>query len=177
MVLVYLVLEQDRRWTPYDAHYLPDAGTAVTRVSEPANYRDGPDPTDRTVLCAELPCAPDDAVWSATDHDLGARVADDLARAGLPPIRPAAVVTRRLRHVYPVYDMGFRARLDGLDAWAGALPRITTFGRLGLFAHDNTHHAMVMAYDAVDALGTGGTVDRTAWSAARARFDGHVVED
>jgi protoporphyrinogen oxidase len=181
MVLVYLVLEQDRRWTPYDAHYLPDAGAAVSRVSEPANYRDGPDPTDRTVLCAELPCAPDDAVWSATDRDLGARVADDLARAGLPPVRPAAVVTRRLRHVYPVYDVGFRTRLDGLDAWAGALPRITTFGRLGLFAHDNTHHAVAMAYDAVDALGTGaagdGTFDATAWSAARTRFDAHVVED
>ena len=178
MVLVYLVLEQHGRWTPYDAHYLPDAGTPMTRVSEPANYRDSADdPADRTVLCAELPCAPGDAVWSACDDDLGARVADDLARAGLPAIRPAAVVTRRLRHVYPVYDVGFRARLDGLDAWAGSLSRITTFGRLGLFAHDNTHHALAMAYDAVDALGSAGTVDPAAWSAARARFARHVVED
>lgn len=129
------------------------------------------------MLCAELPCAPDDEVWSASDDDLAARVADDLVRAGLPPVRPAAVVTRRLRHVYPVYDVGFRTRLEGLDAWAGSLHRVTTFGRLGLFAHDNTHHAMAMAYDAADALDAGGTVDPTAWSAARARFATHVVED
>jgi protoporphyrinogen oxidase len=178
MVLVYLVVDGRQRWTPYDAHYLPDADTPITRVSEPANYRANPDdPADRTVLCAELPCALDDDVWSASDHDLAGRVSDDLARAGLPPIRPSAVVTRRLRHVYPVYDVGFRTRLEELDAWATSLRRITTFGRLGLFAHDNTHHAMQMAYDVVDALDAGGTVDSTAWSAARARFATHVVED
>ncbi|WP_214370168.1 protoporphyrinogen/coproporphyrinogen oxidase [Pseudonocardia sp. H11422] len=179
MVLVYLVLEGPRPWTAYDAHYLPGAGTPVTRVSEPANYRDSADdPADRTVLCAEIPCAPDDAIWNATDDDLAARVADDLARAGLPPVHPAAVVTRRLRHVYPVYEIGFGARLAGLDAWAGSLPGVTTFGRLGLFAHDNTHHAFVMAYDAVDALtGPASGFDGRAWAAARQRFAGHVVED
>ena len=58
MLLVYLVLDGDR-YSPYDAHYLPDAGTPVTRVSEPTNYRDGDDPPGRTVLCAELPCERD----------------------------------------------------------------------------------------------------------------------
>ncbi|MHA6793746.1 protoporphyrinogen/coproporphyrinogen oxidase [Pseudonocardia bannensis] len=179
MVLVYLVLEGRRPWTTYDAHYLPGAGTPVTRVSEPANYRDSADdPADRTVLCAEIPCAPDDAIWNATDDDLAARVADDLVRAGLPPVRPAAVVTRRLRHVYPVYETGFGARLAGLDAWASSLPGMTTFGRLGLFAHDNTHHAFVMAYDAVDALtGPSSGFDEQAWATARKRFATHVVED
>jgi protoporphyrinogen oxidase len=177
MVLVYLVLDR-RPWTEFDAHYLPGAGTPVTRVSEPANYRDSTDdPAGVTVLCAELPCAPDDDVWSCSDADLGARVADDLARAGLPRPVPVEVVTRRLRHVYPVYDVGYGARLAGLDAWAAGLPRITTFGRLGLFAHDNTHHAFAMAYDAVDALGGDSTRDGRVWSAARARFAAHVVED
>lgn len=177
MVLVYLVLD-GRPWTEFDAHYLPGAGTPVTRVSEPANYRvSAEDPADRTVLCAELPCAAGDAVWTASDTDLGERVADDLARAGLPRPRPVEVVTRRVPHVYPVYDRGFRERLAGLDAWAAGLERVTTFGRLGLFAHDNTHHAFAMAYDAVDALGRGGALDRASWSAARERFAAHVVED
>ena len=177
MVLVYLVLD-GRPWTPFDAHYLPGAQTPVTRVSEPANYRDSADdPPDRTVLCAELPCAPDDEVWTASDAELAGRVAADLERAGLPAVRPVAVVTRRLRHVYPVYDVGYAGRLAGLDAWAGALPGVTTFGRLGLFAHDNTHHALAMAYDAVDALGRQGAFDTGAWGAARERFAAHVVED
>ena len=54
---------------------------------------------------------------------------------------------------------------------------MTTFGRLGLFAHDNTHHALAEAWDAVDALRADGTRDRQAWTAARRRFAGHVVED
>jgi hypothetical protein len=54
---------------------------------------------------------------------------------------------------------------------------VTTFGRLGLFAHDNTHHALAMAWDAATALAPDGRRDETAWSAARARFARHVVED
>ena len=55
--------------------------------------------------------------------------------------------------------------------------RVTTFGRLGLFAHDNTHHALAEAWDAVDALRPDGTRDPARWAAARARFAAHVVED
>jgi len=177
MTLVYLV-HAGGRWTGYDAHYLPGPATPVTRVSEPANYRVDPDdPVDRTVLCAEIPGSVGDAVWTATDADLAALVADGLAAVGLPPVRLAGTVVRRLPHVYPVYEIGYVGLLAGLDSWAGALDRVTTLGRLGLFAHDNTHHAIAMARDAVDALGRDGRRDTARWAAARARFARHVVED
>lgn len=119
-------------------------------------------------------------MWNATDDDLAGLVADTVAELGLPPLRFASVRVRRLRHVYPVYARGYAEHLRGLDAWAAALPRVTTFGRLGLFVHDNTHHAIAMAYDAVEVLGTGpgpGRRDEPAWAAARERFTHHVVED
>jgi len=176
MVLVYLVHE-GRPWTEFDATYLPDASTPVARISEPANYRSSADdPRDRTVLCCELPCEVGDQWWRASDGELAELVADTLAHFDLPPLRLAGVQVRRLPTVYPVYEIGYAEHLRGLDAWAGALPRVTTFGRLGLFAHDNTHHAIAMAYDAVDAL-AGGRWDAAAWSAARRRFADHVVED
>ena len=84
---------------------------------------------------------------------------------------------RRLPHVYPVYERGYADRLAPLDAWADWLDRVTTFGRLGLFAHDNTHHALAEAFDAVAALRPDGTRDPGAWAAARHRFAAHVVED
>ncbi len=177
MVLVYVV-HAGGRWTPYDAHYLPGPETPVTRISEPTNYRaSDADPADRSVLCAEIPCSVGDELWSADDEALGRLVVDALAAADLPPVRAAGVHVRRLPHVYPVYERGFADRLAGLEAWAGTLPRITTFGRLGLFAHDNTHHAMAMAYDAVDCLTPGGGFDAERWTAARERFRSHVVED
>jgi len=182
MVLVYLVHSSGTRWTGFDATYLPDAGTPISRISEPANYRvSEEDPNDRTVLCCEIPCTADpaDPVWSASPGQLAELAGDTIARLGLPPLHldgPDAVQVRRLRHVYPVYEQGYAAHLRGLDQWAGTLPSVTTFGRLGLFAHDNTHHAFAMAYAAVDALGTGYW-DTRRWAAAREGFRDHVVED
>ncbi|MGH4022438.1 MAG: protoporphyrinogen/coproporphyrinogen oxidase [Pseudonocardiaceae bacterium] len=177
MVLVYLVHSGARPWTAFDAHYLPGPGTPVTRISEPANYRDSAaDPASTTVLCAEIPCAMGDAWWTASDAELADAVCATLRELGLPPLRLSGVEVRRLRHVYPVYEIGYAEHLRRLDEWAAALPRVTTFGRLGLFAHDNTHHALAMAYDAVDAL-RGGSVDPARWAAARRRFADHVVED
>ncbi|MEU7455140.1 protoporphyrinogen/coproporphyrinogen oxidase [Streptosporangium roseum] len=174
MVLVYAVHEGGR-WTPFDAHYLPGPETPVTRISEPANYRtSADDPGDRTVLCFEIPCAAGDEIWAT--GDFSGVVHETLARSGLPPVDLAGVVVRRVPYVYPIYATGYAEHLAGLDAWAGTIPDVTTFGRLGLFAHDNTHHAMAMGYDAVDSLTETGW-DGSAWRAARGRFAGHVVED
>ena len=176
MVLVYL-LHRGGRWTRYDAHYLPGAGTPVTRLSEPANYRDSAaDPAGHSVVCAEIPCDVGDASWTAGEAALEVLVSAALVATGLPPLHGVAAV-RRVPFVYPVYEIGYHRHLDGLDAWAGGLPRVTTFGRLGLFAHDNTHHALAMAYDAVAALRRDSSRDAATWSAARERFAGHVVED
>ena len=176
MLLVYLVLDVDR-YTPFDAHYLPEGWTPVARVSEPKNYRDGDDPPGRTVLCAELPCAPGDGLWRASDEELRDLVAWTLAEAGLPAPRAVGVEVRRLPAVYPVYRVGYARAFDALDGWATAQPRLLTFGRGGLFAHDNLHHALAMAWAAADALGRGSTFDGEAWREARRRFAEHVVED
>jgi protoporphyrinogen oxidase len=177
MLLVYVV-HGGGRWTEYDAHYIPSLETPVTRISEPANYRDSAeDPAGRSVLCAEIPCAMTDDVWGLDDESLGDLLDEALARTGLPAVSRVQVESRRLGQVYPVYRLGFEDDLAGVDSWARMLRRVVTFGRQGLFAHDNTHHALVMAYDAVDALRDDGRFDRYAWTAARQRFDHHVVED
>jgi protoporphyrinogen oxidase len=177
MLLVYVV-HGGGRWTGFDAHYIPSRETAITRISEPANYRDSAeDPADRSVLCAEIPCAMTDEVWGLDDESLGDLVDESLAQTGLPAVNRVAVESKRLGQVYPVYRLGFEDDLAGVDSWARMLRRVVTFGRQGLFAHDNTHHALVMAYDAVDALREDGRFDRYAWTAARQRFDRHVVED
>jgi protoporphyrinogen oxidase len=177
MVLVYLV-HKGGRWTAYDAHYIPGAYTPVTRISEPANYRDSSDdPTDLSVICAEIPCAVDDEVWKQDDETLAELVEEAVARSELPPVRRVEVVVRRLPFVYPVYVLGYERRLAGIEAWITGVPQIVSFGRLGLFAHDNSHHAMLEAYEAVDSLRPDGRFDSARWRVQRARFAEHVVED
>jgi len=177
MVLVYVV-HKGGRWTPHDAHYLPGREVPLTRLSEPANYRDSPDdPTDLSVVCAEIPCAVGDEVWEADDDALGLLVEEAAERSGLPPLHRADVQVRRLPYVYPVYEVGYERRLAGIEAWITGVPQIVSFGRLGLFAHDNSHHAMLEAYEAVDTLGFDGTFDAARWRLQRERFATHVVED
>lgn len=177
MVLVYVVLAQ-RQFTPYDAHYFPGADIPLTRLSEPKNYSARAEPLDRTVLCGELPCAVGDDTWTATDEALGDLVSRSLARAGIPIRTPVlGVVTRRLPQAYPIYLNGYEPHFELIDAWVRAVEGLLTFGRQGLFAHDNTHHTLAMAYGAVDCLRPDGHFDWERWRRYRIEFEAHVVED
>lgn len=176
MLLIYLELDVPR-FTEYDAHYFPGADVTITRLSEPKNYAVRSVPANGTVLCAELPCSRADAVWSLSDAELGALVARDLETAGLPlPRAPRAVVTRRLAQAYPIYQTGYEEAFEPLDRWISSVPRLLSYGRQGLFAHDNTHHALAMAYAAAECL-DDGRFDTERWARHRTVFATHVVED
>jgi protoporphyrinogen oxidase len=176
MILIYLVLEQ-ARFSEYDAHYFPGENIRITRLSEPKNYSANLQPLNRTVLCAELPCGVEDAEWRMSDDELGRLVCDGLKTAGIPVRAPVLeIVTRRLRQAYPIYHRGYETHFERLDCWLGRIDGLLTFGRQGLFAHDNTHHALYMAYCAADCL-VDARFDHTRWAAYRRIFESHVVED
>ncbi len=130
------------------------------------------------MLCGELPCTVGDEIWRATDDELGELVRDSLDRCGLPICVPVTkVVTRRLPFAYPIYRQGYEQPFELQDRWADGLEGMLTFGRQGLFAHDNTHHALAMAYGAVDCLDDSGGFDHDRWREYRNDFAKHVVED
>ena len=176
MILVYLALDQDQ-FTEFDAHYFPEEELPFSRVSEPKNYAALAEPKGRTVLCAEIPCGRDGALWSASDAELGERVREGLVRAGLPSPVVAAVETRRIPFAYPIYHQGYDVHFGAIDDWLDAQEGVLSFGRQGLYAHDNTHHAMFMARSAARCLRPDGSIDREAWHRERAIFETHVVED
>jgi protoporphyrinogen oxidase len=176
MVLVYVQLPV-QQYTTTDAHYFPEGNVRVTRLSEPKNYFRLTEPRGTTVLCAEYPCSVGDELWSATDDELARILAADAATAGIPfPAAPTAVHVRRLAQAYPIYLNGYEKPLGVLDDWASSQPNLLVYGRQGLFAHDNTHHALFMAYSAVNCLTPGG-FDLPKWAEYREAFKAHVVED
>lgn len=175
MVLVYLSVPAGQ-WTPYDAHYFPGADVPFTRISEPKNYRDGDDPAGRTVLCVEIPCDPDDHIWAADEQDLIASVRYEIVRLGLADPGNLGEV-RRIRHVYPIYHIGSDEAFGEVASWLDARKGVVSYGRQGLFAHDNTHHAMAMARDATACISASLDFDYPSWDEARTRFARHVVED
>ncbi|MCM3874550.1 MAG: FAD-dependent oxidoreductase [Pyrinomonadaceae bacterium] len=177
MILVYLVLDQPQ-WTPFDAHYFPEEEIKLTRLSEPKNYSGRMDPESKTVLCGEIPCSVDDEIWSATDLELADVVRRSVEQCGLP-IKSTIiqVASKRLPYAYPIYQEGYDEYFNVLDEWASGLDRVLSIGRQGLFAHDNTHHTLAMAYAAVGCLDESGHFNDASWREYRTEFTKHVVED
>jgi protoporphyrinogen oxidase len=175
MVLIYLVLGREL-YTEFDAHYLPGPETRITRVSEPKNYGSASSP-GRTVLCAELPCDRQDQIWSMPDRELGELFQQALSAFGLDnPVPVLETVVERLPQAYPIYTRDFFEHFHAIDSYLEGLDGVLTFGRQGLFAHDNTHHALRMGYAAAECY-QGGGFDRARWREYRAAFASHVVED
>ena len=79
--------------------------------------------------------------------------------------------------MYPVYRLGFEHQRQMIDDHLDQYPNLAVVGRQALFAHDNTHHALLMGKAVVDALGDDARIDRDRWHAARRAFADHVVED
>ena len=177
MVLVYLLLDQDR-FTEYDAHYFPGEDFPFTRLSEPKNYSDRTEPDGKTVLCAEIPCFLGDEIWSRSADELAEMVCDGLGHAGLPvSARIREVRLEKIRFAYPLFSVGYEKNFTTLDKWVDGLDGLLSFGRQGLYVHDNTHHAIFMAQAAADCLRDDGTIDAAAWQEQRRIFETHVVED
>lgn len=177
MMLIYLVLEQ-QQFTEFDAHYFPEAEIPFTRLSEPKNYSATKTPVGRTVLCAELPCAQTDDVWTASNESLKELVAGGLAKAGLPiTAEISQVEVRRIPHAYPLYHIGYEEHFKQIDAWLETQTGVLTFGRQGLYAHDNTHHAIYMAQAAARCLNEDGSINIEKWQGERKIFETHTVED
>lgn len=177
MILIYLVLEQ-KQFTEYDAHYFPEASIPISRLSEPKNYSLAEEPSGRTLLCAELPTDRGSAEWQMSDEELGQLLCRSLGEAGLPVSAPVLrVFTRRLPQAYPIYRIGYEEHFDTVDRWLQDIRGLLTFGRQGLFVHDNTHHALYMAYAAAECFREDGVFDWNRWREYRNVFETHVVED
>lgn len=177
MALVYVVLGRPR-FTEFDAHYFPGLDVPFTRLSEPKNYTDAGADLPTTALCAEVPCSREDPIWTMPDAEAGRLVTDGLRAAGLDPGgEPLEARVVRLDQAYPIYRAGYERHFEALDRWLDEMPGLLSFGRQGLFAHDNTHHTLRMAESAVESLDDSGRLRPDAWRRARESFRSHVVED
>jgi protoporphyrinogen oxidase len=176
MILVYLAIEAEQ-FTEFDAHYFPGSDVTITRLSEPKHYGLSA-PAGTTILCAELPCSTSDPVWRASDRELANVMIQSLAASGLPSeLKIREVTSRRLPQAYPIYTSDYGQHFDRVDRWANNIDGLVTFGRQGLFAHDNTHHTLAMAYALNKCLNDAGTLDHVRWAAHRREFEQHIVED
>ena len=90
-------------------------------------------------------------MWDEDDGRLRTLVRETVVSMGLPDPGQSGEV-HRIHNAYPVYRVGSEAAFDEVSRWLDTQTGLVTYGRQGLFAHDNTHHALVMARDAVKCV-------------------------
>jgi protoporphyrinogen oxidase len=105
-----------------------------------------PDPSS-TCLGLEYFCFEGDGLWSKSDDELIALATAELCQIGLArPEHVADGCVVRQRKAYPVYDEGYRERVDLIRSeLARRYSSLHLVGRNGMHKYNNQDHAMMTA--------------------------------
>jgi protoporphyrinogen oxidase len=144
--------------------YVHTPGVKVGRVQNFNNWSAEmvPDP-GRTCLGMEYFCFEGDGLWAASDAELVALAAQELAVLGLAPQAPIVDSTVvRMRKAYPVYDASYRRNLDDVRDTLDQIPNLHTIGRNGMHKYNNQDHSMYTAMLTFDNM--LGRADHDVWA-------------
>ncbi len=169
LMLLYLLLDIPRALeSPWV--YFSDVRVPFNRVYEVGRFSPAIVPVGRTALCFEVSCWRHEAQWRQTGWQL-AREADRLLSLHWPSAaaaRSAGAFTKRFETVYPVFDLGYEARLSRILDHLGELGNLVTFGRQGLFTYVNVDHCFDMGYELAESIAEGRNPDaRTLFASYR----------
>ena len=132
-----------------ETYYFPESDVIFGRVSEPAKYSPFLNQfQDKTALVIEIPCTFGDEIWNLEDEVIADRCIDDLRKLKILSARPtkdSEYFSRRIKNLYPVYELGWREKLDEALRRFNSIKNLYSLGRSALFLHCNVDHCMSMA--------------------------------
>jgi protoporphyrinogen oxidase len=157
--ILYL-FTRDKIPSVQETYYFPEPDVIFGRVSEPAKYspflnRDG----DKTALVIEIPCTFGDEIWNLEDEVIAERCIGDLRKLKILSPQPAGnseYFSRKIKNLYPVYELGWREKLDEALRRCNSIKNLYSVGRPALFLHCNVDHCMAMALKLARFLSAGG---------------------
>jgi protoporphyrinogen oxidase len=174
------LISADKVPCPHEAYYFPETHIHFGRVSELSKYSPHLNQLpDRTALTIEVPCSENDEVWNMTDDRLAELCIKDLQRLGLvraPLTRPLEYFSRKVKGVYPVFDLGWRDRFDRIYQRLDNLQNLYMIGRAALFLHCNIDHCMYMAIRLARHLAEGPK-NKTGWTEIQQGFSDYRVRE
>jgi protoporphyrinogen oxidase len=177
--LLYLITP-DKVPSENETFYFPEPNTLFGRVSELHKYSPAlnPDP-ERTVLTIEIPCTPNDNVWTMTDERLADLCCAELRKVGIlrrPGTGKVEFFSKRIPNVYPIYELGWKERFDRIYQRLNALENLYMIGRTALFLHCNIDHCMLMAIKLARFL-SNGYQNKEEWDRIRQDFFNYRVRE
>jgi len=143
-VLVGLIIDQADLF-PDHWIYIHNPDVRVGRLQNFKNWSTAMVPDQGTTsLGLEYFCDEGDEIWTMPDQQLIGLAADELAQLGLADSgQVVAGVVFRQPKAYPVYDRGYRERLEVIQRYLATLDNLQSIGRSGTHRYNNMDHSML----------------------------------
>jgi len=175
LMLVYILVNKPQVtkdvWT-----FVPDREFIFQRISEQKNFSKQMGTETQSVLITEIMCYANDSLWNTEDADLYKRAIADLIKAKFVKEGEAeGFYVLKLKNIYPVYEIGYKDKLDKVLGYTDRFENYITLGRLGLFNYNNTDHCIDMAIWASNHIRSRKPI--RDWIQTRKRFDDYVIVD
>jgi protoporphyrinogen oxidase len=160
--LVYIALNRDRL-TDFHWVYLLDKQFRINRLSEQKNVSLEMVPADKTVLCIEISCWKDEAIWSASDPEVFEVAFQDLQKTGYNVTRSevSEYYVVGIETAYPVYEINFEDHLIPVLQGVHQLENLLTIGRHGLFLNNSMDDNVLLGTRVADAIVSNGFQSKT----------------
>jgi protoporphyrinogen oxidase len=155
-LLVVLVLDQPHLF-PDHWIYVHDRRVRVGRIDNFGNWTPDMLPDPRTsCLAMEYFAFEGDDVWSREDEGLVKMAYGELGTLGLSCASLVNGWVLRVPKAYPVYDPGYKQRLDTIRQWLGGnVTNLSCIGRNGQHRYNNQDHSMATALIAARNVALG----------------------
>lgn len=141
--------------------YCHDEGLGFARLHEPRNWSPDMAPPGKSSVVLEYFCTKDDEVWRKSEQEMVEWGKRDVCRLGF--VRPEQIIggfTVRAGNAYPVYSLGYLAKLKAMRDHIERLDRVAIVGRGGTFRYNNADHSIEMGL--VTAQMINGEVTKAA---------------
>jgi len=152
IICLYLAVDLPRV-SPDSWTYFPQPELLFGRTHEPRNWSPDMVPPGRTSLAVEIFTSHGEPAWELSDDELVDRATREMEAIGFlhrSSVRGAWVV--RVRHAYPVYDIGYADRLQRVKEFLSRWPQLHLVGRTGSFRYMNADGVIEDAFALVDYI-------------------------
>ena len=152
-VLVGLILDRGDLF-PDHWIYVHNPDVRVGRLQNFKNWSAAMVPDQgKTSLGLEYFCDEGDEIWAMPDQQLIDLAAAELVRLGLADSgEVVGGVVFRQPKAYPVYDRGYRERLEVIQRFLATVDNLQTIGRSGTHRYNNMDHSMLSGMAAARKL-------------------------
>lgn len=131
--------------------YIHSSKVSVGRIQNFKNWSPEMVPdSEKTSLGLEYFCFDSDEIWNRDDSELielGKSEINKLKFATTDQINDGFVI--RSKKTYPIYDEGYKQRIEFIKDYLSSIENLQTIGRNGLHRYNNQDHSMMSAIMAV----------------------------